>query len=325
VTVTKAPRLVVLGANGFIGHAVVREALARGLAVTALCTGDAWRLDGTEAACVDVRDSWWTPRFGDDLRRLLDGASALVVLAYGPPPESATAAERAHHEAAVNAAGVRVASAAAAAEGTRIIFSSSASVYGFWRDDPLDESAPPRPATPYARAKLDAEAVVADAGTPSTSLRLATVYGPGEIGHRAIPRFVTSLFRDGTISIDGDGSDVHDYVSVFDVGRAAVAAASVPSLPQLVNIGSGVGRTTNEVAATVAEAVGIPPVIRRTSNPRPPSRIVLDVSLARQSLGLEPQTDFTAAIRHEAAWVRDRLARESEPGLAAGLRSHSDS
>jgi UDP-glucose 4-epimerase len=255
VTAPAAPRLVVLGANGFIGHAVVREALAGGFGVTALCTGDAWRLEGIEAECIDARDSWWTVPFGDAVRRLLEGAAALVVLAYRPPPKGASAAERAEHEAAVNVAGVRVASAAAAAEGTRVVFSSSASVYGFWRDDPVDECAPPRPATPYAQAKLEAEAVVAAADVASTSLRLATVYGPGELGRRAIPRFLTSVLRDRTISIDGDGSDVHDYVAVSDVARAAVAAAFVPSPPRVVNIGSGVGRTTNEVAAAVAEAV----------------------------------------------------------------------
>ena len=324
MTAPAAPRLVVLGANGFIGHAVVREALAGGFGVTALCTGDAWRLEGIEAECIDARDSWWTVPFGDALRGLLEGAAALVVLAYRPPPKGASAAERAEHEAAVNVAGVRVASAAAAAEGTRVVFSSSASVYGFWRDDPVDECAPPRPATPYAQAKLEAEAVVAAADVASTSLRLATVYGPGELGRRAIPRFLTSVLRDRTISIDGDGSDVHDYVAVSDVARAAVAAAFVPSPPRVVNIGSGVGRTTNEVAAAVAEAVGVTPVTRHAPNPRPPSRIVLDVSLARQCLRFEPQTDFVAAIRLEAAWLRERLARQPEPGLAVGSPSASD-
>jgi UDP-glucose 4-epimerase len=317
VTDAATPRLVVLGADGFIGHAVVREALVRGADVTALCRDDAWRLAQVEGTtCVDVRDRWWTRSFGDELRRLLDGAAALVLLAYNPPHERATAVEWAEHEAAVNTAGVRVACAAAAAQVTRVVLSSSADVYGRWHEEPVDESAPPRPETPYAAAKLEAETALAESAASSTSLRIATVYGPGETGHRAIPRFVTALLRGRELTIQGDGSDLRDYVALSDVVDAVIAAALAESPPQVVNVGSGVGRTTLEIAAAVAEALGVTPVVRHEPSPRPPSRLVLDVGLARRSLGLEPRTDLASGIRAEAAWLQEHLGRAAAPDSA---------
>jgi nucleoside-diphosphate-sugar epimerase len=322
VTEAATTRLVVLGADGFIGHAVVRAALARGAVVTALCLGDAWRLAGVEGASrVDVGDRWWTRSFCDELRELLEGAAALVLLAYQPPPANVTVAESAEHEAAVNMAGMRVACAAATAQGARVVFASSADVYGRWREEAVDEFAPTRPETPYAAAKLEAEAAVAH--TPhSTSLRIATVYGPGETGHRAIPRFLAALLRGNELTIHGDGSDVRDYVALSDVAYAVVAAALAESPPRVVNVGSGIGRTTNEIAAAVAEALHVTPVIRHEPSPRTPSRLVLDVGLARRSLGLEPHTDLVSGIRAEAAWLREHLGRVIEPDSAISRSEH---
>jgi UDP-glucose 4-epimerase len=322
VTEAATPRLVVLGADGFIGHAVVREALVRGGAVTALCLGDAWRLAGFEGASrVDVGDRWWRRSFGDELRQLLEGASALVLLAYRPPPADATVAESAEQEATVNMAGVRVACAAAAAQGARVVFASSADDYGRWREEAVDEFTPTRPETPYAAAKLEAEATVARIAH-STSLRIATVYGPGETGHRAIPRFLAALLRGNELTIHGDGSDVRDYVALSDVAHAVVTAALAESPPRVVNVGSGIGRTTREIAATVAEALRVTPVIRHEPSPRTPSRLTLDVELARRSFGLEPHTDLVSGIRAEASWLREHLERVIEADSAV---SRSDS
>jgi UDP-glucose 4-epimerase len=316
VTSATTPRLVVLGAEGFIGHTVVHQALAHGLSVTALAVGDPWRLSHvSDLSVVNVGARWSEARFATELRRLLDEASVLALLAYRPPPRDASEAKRAAHERNVNVAGVEIACEAAAGAGARVVFASTADVYGRRRDELLSEDADAHPETPYATAKLAAEHVVAKAQPSSVSLRIATVYGPGETAHRAIPRFLTALILGKPIVLHGDGSDVRDYVHVSDVAATAIAAALAPSPSRVVNVGSGVGRTTAEILTATAAAVGVAPVVQH-ERPRPPSRLVLDVGLARRTLGLSPRMDLVRELRAEAAWLREHL-RQTAAGRAS--------
>jgi UDP-glucose 4-epimerase len=317
-----AAPLVVLGAGGFIGHAVVREALSSGARVKAICTGDPWRLQEMEREVeIHIHTPWWTQAFAHELRELLRPAAALILLAYCPPPHGSTDAQRAEHEDSVNTAGVRIACTAAASEGRRVVFSSSADIYGSWHEDPVDESSVPRPHTPYAAAKLEAEAIVAEASVPSSSLRIATVYGPGETGHRAIPTFITGLLRDEALTLHGDGSDVRDYVAVTDVAKALIAVALMSRPPRLVNIGSGVGRTTRDVALSVGKAVGKEPTFRYSATLRTPSRLVLDISLARRSFGFDPETDIGTVLHEELPWIRRHVASGAPNAGEKGRRT----
>ena len=126
------------------------------------------------------------------------------------------------------------------------MFTSSADVYGPWHEEPVTERTAPEPQTPYAEAKLEAERRLAEAaGSRSVvSLRLATVYGPGEDGPRAIPSFINAFLSDEVPVLHGGGRDVRDYVHVEQVAAAILNACTRPSPPATINIGSGVGRST---------------------------------------------------------------------------------
>ena len=305
--------LVVLGADGFIGSWVARLALLAGARVVGLCVKSPWRLTGVTDERLRLEPvpggRWWEPAQLNVIARVLPGADAFVHLGYEPPAGGLDPAARAEHEHAVNvAAAARIVPVAGAA-GARIVFASSADVYGPWHDEPVDESTPPAPATPYAEAKLAAERLVLES-PGARCLRIATVFGPGELGPRAIPSFASALARGEPATLHGDGADLRDYVGVAEVAAAVVNATS-PEVqgPALLNLGSGAGRTTRSVLEVVAAALAVEPVARSVPSTRAPSRLVVDAAVARTALGFAADPDFAAAVQREARWLLEQRER----------------
>ena len=300
-------KLVVLGADGFIGSWVVRMGLAAGATVVALCVKQPWRLAGLadeRLRCEEMPGGrWWQPAQHDVLARVLDGSGALVHLAYEPPATALDHAGRRRHEYDVNAkAAARIGTLAAAA-GARTVFASSADVYGPWHDDIVDEQTQAAPKTPYAEGKLIAERLLLEhAG--ALCLRLATVFGPGELGPRAIPAFVRALASAQPATVHGDGLDLRDYVGVVEIAAAIInATATDVAMAPVLNLGSGVGRTTSSVLEAVARALDVDPCARFVASSRAPSRLIVDPSAAGRALGFAAAPDFVAAIAREARWL----------------------
>lgn len=289
----KGTSIAVVGADGFIGSHVVSSALAAGARVRAICAKDPWRLSALEVE-PEVRPRWWE---FDDLE-----VDAVALVAYEPPASYEPDAWLAH-ELEVNTAGaVEVARTDA-----RLVFASSADVYGPWFDEPVSEEVEPQPATPYARAKLTAERQMAEVTADCALLRLATVYGPSEHARRAIPVFIAALARGEEPVVHGDGSDVRDYVYVGDVAAAVVNACCGPG-SGVLNLGSGTGRSTLDVLRSVATAMGVSSEPRFEPAARVSSRLVLKSGRARSELAFAPRPDFEAALAEEAEWLVPTLS-----------------
>jgi UDP-glucose 4-epimerase len=303
--------LLIVGAGGFIGSAVARAALAMGHRVIAVCTGPAWRLtelpdDGRVTTVHAPPSGWWDRQFIADISPHIADAAAVAHLAYTKPADGtdALAGER-----EVNVAGTSALAEFALRTRKRVTFASSADCYGPWFAEPVSESQAAEPVTPYALAKLEAERqLTTTLGDDAVILRLGTVYGPGEDGPRAIPSFIRAFLRGEPQLVHGDGSDVKDYVHVDDVAKAIVEASFSPNVPRLMNIGSGIGRSTREILAMVAKAMGREETeARYVPSPRSPSRLVLDVELARESLPLPPTRPMPEALLEQVEWLRRRL------------------
>jgi nucleoside-diphosphate-sugar epimerase len=289
--------LVVLGADGFIGSHVVRLALGGGARVRAICVKEPWRLADVDSPRLALEvvpgGRWWEASFEDRLA----AAGALVLLAYEPPRGE----NRLEHELTINTGGAeRIASRARG----RVVFASSADVYGPWHAEAVSEDTPPAPTTPYAEAKLAAERRLSELG--AVSLRIATVFGPGENGPRAIPSFARALRAGTRPTIHGDGSDVRDYVHVADVAGAILNAAVTPRPEPVLNLGSGTGRTTLQIVERVSRVFGASTEPELEPQVRPPSRLVLQVGRAGESLGFVPRADFDAALEEEVKWLRSK-------------------
>src|SRR4030065_1579666 len=120
----------------------------------------------------------------------------------------------------------------------RVVLASSGAVYGDKGEQPLSETAPPGPRSPYAVSKLAAEFYVRTIGSlwgiETLSLRIFNAYGPGQhlpASHPpVVPYFLRQALRGGSLVVPGDWRPTRDYVYVDDVVSALVAASPAPDV-----------------------------------------------------------------------------------------------
>ena len=189
----------------------------------------------------------------------------------------------------------------------RVVFISSGTVYGNQAKQPLNENVQPYPHSPYAVSKLAAEYYVRTIGDlwgiETVSLRVFNAYGPGQHlppSHPpVIPNFLRQAVRGGTLVMHGDGSQTRDYIFVDDVVNTMIAAATAPSIDNLViNIGSGRETSINELVQLVMEVTGTKTeVISNHKNDPGVSRMCADLTLARQLLGYKPHFTLADGLR----------------------------
>ena len=224
-----------------------------------------------------------------------------------------------------------------AAGATRLVFSSTAAVYGVPGSLPVSEDAPTAPINPYGGSKLAAEWMLRDAaaagGLRYVALRYFNVAGAdpaGRTGQRGAD--ATHLIkvaceaaagRRGHVVVFGsdydtpDGTCVRDYIHVSDLVDAHVAA--LRSLEEggpsrVLNCGYGRGYSVREVLAAVQAAAGSPLDVREgPRRPGDPPALVADPSRVREVLGWRPRReDLGAIVRSALSWER-RLAAGGAP------------
>lgn len=215
----------------------------------------------------------------------------------------------------------------------RIVFSSSAGVYGTPDVERVTESTPTAPASPYGESKLVGELLLADErvaaeldGRPfgAVALRYFNVVGSGSdrirdtSPHNLVPKVLATLEAGGTPQINGDdyatpdGTNVRDYVHVADVALAHVVAAErlerEEPLEPVYNLGSGEGASNRRLMRAIADATGIDfePVIapRRAGDP---DAIVADGSLAERDLDWRMRHTVEQMVA--SAWSATQAAR----------------
>ncbi|MGR2753249.1 UDP-glucose 4-epimerase GalE [Agromyces arachidis] len=214
-----------------------------------------------------------------------------------------------------------------AADVDRIVFSSSAAVYGTPDVDLVTEETPKRPESPYGESKLIGEWLLADqgraAGLRHTSLRYFNVVGSGtdEIfdpsPHNLFPLVFDALLAGRTPRINGadyptpDGTCVRDYIHVADLADAHVAAArrldAGEPVEAVYNLGSGDGVSVGEIMREVARVTGIdfqPEIAARREGD--PARIVASGELAARDLDWRMRHSLAEMV--ESAWSARRSA-----------------
>lgn len=188
----------------------------------------------------------------------------------------------------------------------KIVFSSSAAVYGTPDVDLVTEQTATTPESPYGESKLIGEWLLRDAarafGLQHTSLRYFNVVGSAvpelhdTSPHNLFPLVIEALLEGRTPRINGgdyptpDGTCVRDYVHVADLADAHVVATRTlldgGTLESVYNLGSGEGVSVRQIMDAVADATGIafePEIAPR--RPGDPARIVASGELASRDLG----------------------------------------
>lgn len=148
---------------------------------------------------------------------------------------------------AINLQGTLNVIAVAEAQGIeKLVFSSTAAVYGDAIEMPVTESTPTKCLSPYAEHKLSAEKAVLSSSIPSISLRYFNVHGARQDPHGAyaavIPKFIEMMVDHSSPTIFGDGSATRDFVSVEDVAALNLLALQTDSgdaINEIYNVASG--------------------------------------------------------------------------------------
>jgi UDP-glucose 4-epimerase len=246
--------------------------------------------------------------------------TGVVHLAARKSPAESMARPDWYH--AENVGGLGALLAAMADRGAcRLLFSSSAAVYGAPATSVVDERAPTAPINPYGQTKLLGERLIAaagrDYGLSWTALRYFNVVGAADplLADREptnlVPIAFAAMAAGNPLTVTGadyptpDGTGVRDYIHVEDLAAAHVAAAlrldGGAVVAAVYNVGTGRGYSVLEVVERIRAVTGQPLEYRLgPCRPGDPPAVVADAGLIRSELGWQARYDLTDMI--ESTW-----------------------
>lgn len=303
-------RVIVTGGAGFIGSHVVDRLIGEHHEVSVvdnLSTG--WRElvnEHAEIHVCDIRSSRLAEVFAavrpDAVIHL--AAQAAVSRSVSDPI----------YDASVNVLGtLGVLQAAQQVRVRRVVYiSTGGAAYGDTDVIPTPEEHPTEATSPYGVSKVAAERYlecwVGLTGTPAITLRLANVYGPrqnplGEAGVVAI--FAHRLVNGEGCIINGDGEQTRDYVYVGDVADAVVRALAEREATGVLNIGTGIATSVNDLYRRIARIAGATePAQHGPARPGEQRHSVLKATRAKRVLGWAPVTELEDGLMRTMDYFR---------------------
>jgi UDP-glucose 4-epimerase len=320
-------KILVTGGAGYIGSHMVRLLVERGDEVTVLddlSTGHADAVRGAQLVKGDIGDSATTTKL------LREREIEAVVHFAGVSQVGESVANPAKYQARNVGGSAALLRAMREASVGKIVFSSTAAVYGEPQRLPIDEEHPTRPVNPYGATKLEVERMLAEGsarqGLSAAVLRYFNAAGAepaAGLGERhdpethLIPLVLRAAAQGRAVSVFGkdyatrDGSCVRDYIHVSDLCGAhllALERLAAPGAYECFNLGTGEGATVLEVIEAARRVTRRDiRVVFENRRPGDPPALVADAAKARRLLGWQPAQSGIEAI------VRD--AWEFEQGL----------
>lgn len=299
-------RVLVTGGAGFIGSHLVERLAEEGHEVVVLdnlSTGRRANLgavaDRARLVVADVRDAAAVSSCAAGCGLAFHLAAAVSVpWSVEHPADS--------HE--INLRGtLNVLLAARDAGVRRVVFASSAAVYGPGAPLPAPEEAPFAPVSPYGVEKAAGELYLAMFhrlyGLETTALRFFNVYGPRQDPASpysgVVSTFADRVRQGSALTIQGDGEQTRDFVYVGDVVRAMTIAATAPQAAgRVYNVGTGRAVRLLDMLAVLERLAGRP-IARGFGPPRPGDvrASLADPGRARRELGFAAEVGLEAGLR----------------------------
>ena len=316
-------KLLVTGGAGYVGSVVAHQLVEAGhetVVLDNLAKGHERAIpEGTGFVRVDLLDR---EAMRDAFSEGFDGV--LHFAAFSLVGESVEQPERYYRN---NVCGtLNLLEAMGEASVPRLVFSSTAAVYGEPEEVPIPETSPTLPTNPYGASKLAVDrmigAVAAARGLAATSLRYFNVAGAsgrfGEDHHpetHLIPLVLqTAAGRRDSVKLFGtdyptrDGTAVRDYIHVEDLGRAHLLAleAARPGEHRVYNLGNGAGFSVREVIEAARRVTGRPiEAIESPRRPGDPAVLVASSDRIRAELGWKPEkSELEAMISDAWDWMQ---------------------
>lgn len=304
--------VLVTGGAGFIGSHLVELLVAAGAEVTVLDTLASGRRDNLVSVAgsitftqQDIRRITWSQYLST---HPADVIFHLAANAYVPPSVACPSFDYETNFAAT----FRLLEALRVMQWPgRLVFASSAAVYGNAVRVPIREDDPTVPISPYGAGKLAAERYLAIYGAlyglNVASVRFFSAYGPRQ--RKQVVFDLLSKLNDDrrNLVIHGDGTQVRDFLYVKDAALCAMTVAARATLAgEAYNVGAGREYTIDVLAKSLCEQVGVHPELRYTGVNRPgdPEKLVVDITKLK-SLGYEPQFDFEEGLAAVVEWFQE--------------------
>jgi UDP-glucose 4-epimerase len=318
-------KVLVTGADGFIGSHLTEKLVRHGAEVTALSLYNSfdqygWLDDLSDAVraklCLvrgDIRDSAF-------VRRIVQGQQLVFHLAALIAIPHSYAAAQSYVE--TNVLGTLNLLEAARESGVlRLIHTSTSEVYGTAMTMPITEAHPLQGQSPYSASKIGAdmmaEAFARSFELPVAILRPFNTFGPRQSERAIIPTIIRQAV-DPTCSaiLIGDATPIRDFTFVEDTAEAFLAIGSAPEIEfgRPYNAGSGKGVTISEVVEFVIHLTNCnkPCMTGDLQRMRPPASevraLLADSSRLRADTGWKATVDLREGLKRTIAWWRARLA-----------------
>jgi len=308
-------KVLVTGAGGFIGSHLTERLVALGAKVKAFVRYNSrndWGLieilpsqvkEKIEVIMGDLRDSETIGGVMKDVDMVLHlGALIAIPYSYIHPSEVVE----------TNIMGtLNILNAAKEYKTKRIIHTSTSEVYGTAQYVPIDEKHPLQGQSPYSASKIGADKLAESFhrsyDLPITTLRPFNTYGPRQSARAVIPTIITQALAQDEVVL-GSLWPTRDLSYVDDVVEGFIKASeSERSIGEVINIGSGLEISINDLANKIISLIG--KKVRMVLDPkriRPPKseveRLIADNSKAKELLDWEPKVSLDEGLRRTIDW-----------------------
>ncbi|MEM2078849.1 MAG: SDR family NAD(P)-dependent oxidoreductase [Thermosphaera sp.] len=284
-------RVLITGGAGFIGHNVARYLAKRGYDVVVVDT-----MERSSAFALRRLEELGVPIVRADVREYggYGGVDVVVHAAAYVSVEESVREPIKYFEN--NVLGTARVGYECGKRGIRLVYLSSAAVYGEPLKLPIGEDHPVRPLSPYGLSKLQGEEVLkvfaSIYGLKYVTLRLFNVYGPGQSSSYAgvVTVFLEKASRGEPLVIYGEGTQTRDFVCVEDVAKVIEHIVREEVFDnEVYNIGSGKPTTIEELARTIMKLLGRElPIVRMPPRPGDITHSVADISKIVRLTQLKP-------------------------------------
>ncbi len=309
-------KVLVTGADGFIGSHLTEALLAEGCEVRALAQYNSfnnwgWLEEvhhkGLEVVTGDVRD----PNFCREIVKGVDTVfhlAALIAIPYSyVAPDSYID---------TNVKGTLNICQAVKDEGVgRLLVTSTSEVYGTAKYVPIDEKHPKQPQSPYSASKIGADAIALSFHNafdlPVTVVRPFNTYGPRQSARAIIPTIITQIASGAKEIKVGDLTPTRDFNFVADTAAGFIALAkSSDTIGKEINIATGREVSMAYTLQTIADLMGVD--VKWVTDPqrlRPSGsevfRLLGDNSLITSLTGWHPQYTLEEGLKKTIEWFTD--------------------